>query len=210
VRYLYHKFMGDCALLYHDPVWENDDDNRYEKLNQTLLELREQKEEARKAQISMPTTMKPMTMAELQIKRTFFTELEIQGKYIFTFEGCAGEEPVYLDYVMVASDKEVVPAFPPGVKGGSLAADTCLELEVQIHADDPNTITPAALGMEMKMEMSSAKMSPRAQMAQGIPASEVTCKEGLDLILKSRDGSAACVKPSTALKLIERGWGMLV
>ncbi len=214
VRYLYHKFMGDCALLYHDPVCENDDDNRYEKLNQTLLELREQKEEVRKdeirkAQISMPT-MTPMAMGELQIKRNFFTELKIQGKYIFTFEGCAGEEPVNLDGVVVASDKEVVPAFPPGVTPINLAAYTCLELEVQIHANDPNTITPAALGMEMKMEMSSAKMSPRAQMAQGIPASEVTCKEGLDLILKSRDGSAACVKHSTALKLIASGWGTLV
>ncbi len=47
-------------------------------------------------------------------------------------------------------------------------------------------------------------------MVYGIPASEVTCKEGLDLILKSRDGSAACVKPSTALKLIDRGWGTSV
>ena len=210
MRYLYHKFMGDCALLYHDPVWENDDDNRYEKLNQRLMDLREQKEEARGGQISMPTTMKPMTMAELQIKKTSFTELKITGKYVFTFEGCAGEEPVYLDYVMVASDKEVVPAFPPGVKGGSLAADTCLQLEVHILANDPNTITPAALGMEMKMEMSSAKMSPRAQMAQGTPTSEVICKEGLVLILKSSDGSAACVKASSAPKLIERGWGMPV
>ena len=208
VRYLYHKFMGDCALLYHDPVWENDDDNRYEKLKQRLMDLREQKEEARGGQISMPTTMKPMTMAELQIKKTSFTELKITGKYVFTFEGCAGEEPVYLDYVMVASDKEVVPAFPPGVKGGSLAADTCLQLEVHILANDPNTITPAALGMEMKMEMSSAKMSPRAQMAQGTPASEVICKEGLVLILKSSDGSAACVKANTATKLVERGWAL--
>jgi len=57
------------------------------------------------------------------------------------------------------------------------------------------------------MEMSSAKMSPRAQMAQGTPTSEVICKEGLVLILKSSDGSAACVKASSAPKLIERDWG---
>jgi len=53
-------------------------------------------------------------------------------------------------------------------------------------------------------------MSPRAQMAQGTPTSEVICKEGLVLILKSSDGSAACVKASSAPKLIERGWGMPV
>ena len=60
----------------------------------------------------------------------------------------------------------------------------------------------------MKMEMSTAKMSPRAQMAQGTPASEVICKEGLVLILKSSDGSAACVKANTATKLVERGWAL--
>lgn len=204
VRYLYHKFMGDCVLLYNDSVWQNDEDDRYEKLNQTLLELREQKEEARKAQISMPT-MTSIAMGELQTKRTLFTESQIPGKYVFVFEGCAGEEAVNLGDVMVASDKEVVLFTPPGTIGGTLPADNCRVFEVQIHADDPNTIRPIPLGM-----MNIIKMSPRAQMENGIPASEVTCKQGLDLILKSRDGSAACVKPSTALKLIASGWGTLV
>ncbi|MFB3096520.1 MAG: hypothetical protein ACE1YX_02350, partial [Nitrosopumilaceae archaeon] len=208
VRYVYHKFMGDCVLLYNDSVWENDEDDRYEKLNQVLPELREQKEEIRreeirKAQISMPT-ITPMAMGELQTKRGFFTESQIPGKYVFLFEGCA-VEVVNLDDMVVASDKEVVLVFPPGVIGVTLPAGKCLEFEVQIHADDPNTIRPIPLGM-----MNIIKMSPRAQMENGIPASEVTCKQGLDLILKSRDGSAACVKPSTALKLIASGWGTLV
>jgi len=208
VRYVYHKFMGDCVLLYNDSVWENDEDDRYEKLNQMLPELREQKEEIRKekeeirkAQILMPTMT---AMGELQTKRGFFTESQIPGKYVFLFEGCAVKE-VNLDDIVVASDKEVVLVFPPGVIGGTLPAGKCLEFEVQIHADDPNTIRSIPLGM-----MSITKMSPRAQMENGIPASEVTCKQGLDLILKSRDGSAACVKPSTALKLIASGWGTLV
>lgn len=204
VRYVYHKFMGDCVLLYNDSVWENDEDDRYEKLNQILPELREQKEEVRKAQISMPT-MTPIAMGELQTKRAFFTESQIPGKYVFLFEGCGVEEEVNLDDIMVASDKEVVLVFPPGVLGGTLTAGNCREFEVKILADDPNTIRSIPLGV-----MSITKMSPRAQMANGIPASEVTCNEGLDLILKSRDGSAACVKPSTALKLIDRGWGTLV
>jgi len=33
------------------------------------------------------------------------------------------------------------------------------------------------------------------------------CKEGLELIFKISDGSFGCVKPITAKKLIERGWG---
>lgn len=49
-------------------------------------------------------------------------------------------------------------------------------------------------------------MSPRKQMDSGVNAEDVVCKEGLELIIKASNGSAACVKPSTALVLIQRGW----
>jgi hypothetical protein len=45
--------------------------------------------------------------------------------------------------------------------------------------------------------------SPRKQMTNGIE--NVECKTGLVLI-KKYSGSAACVKPETAEKLVERGW----
>jgi len=44
-------------------------------------------------------------------------------------------------------------------------------------------------------------------MKQGIPVQDVVCKEGLELIKKTRDGSAACVSEYAASKLVERGWG---
>lgn len=40
----------------------------------------------------------------------------------------------------------------------------------------------------------------------GTSARDVQCNQGLQLILKSKDGSPACVTPETAQKLIERGW----
>ncbi|MGI0009915.1 MAG: hypothetical protein ACREAE_00775 [Nitrosopumilaceae archaeon] len=49
--------------------------------------------------------------------------------------------------------------------------------------------------------------SPLKQFKSGIQLEEIQCKEGLQLIIKSRDGSPACVKPDTATKLVERGWG---
>ena len=49
-------------------------------------------------------------------------------------------------------------------------------------------------------------MTPRAQMLAGIPANQVMCKEGLNLVIKASDGSAACVKASTVYKLIESSW----
>ncbi|MDC8451328.1 MAG: hypothetical protein LV477_00300 [Candidatus Nitrosotalea sp.] len=47
---------------------------------------------------------------------------------------------------------------------------------------------------------------PLEQLNYGISAENVSCINGLMLVLKSEDGSPACVKPKTAQKLIERGW----
>ena len=49
-------------------------------------------------------------------------------------------------------------------------------------------------------------MTPRAQMLAGLSANQVMCKEGFNLVIKSADGSPACVKASTVYKLIERSW----
>jgi len=49
-------------------------------------------------------------------------------------------------------------------------------------------------------------LSPLKQMKSGVSAEAVVCNEGLELIFKASNGSAACVMPSTASKLIERGW----
>jgi len=52
----------------------------------------------------------------------------------------------------------------------------------------------------------TSAMSPRAQMLAGLSASQVMCKEGLNLVIKAENGSPACVKASTVYKLIERSW----
>ncbi|MDE1725548.1 MAG: hypothetical protein KGH76_06600 [Thaumarchaeota archaeon] len=53
-------------------------------------------------------------------------------------------------------------------------------------------------------------MSPLKQFKSGIKAEDVKCRQDLQLVIKSRDGSPACVKPDTVQKLIERGWAKLV
>lgn len=52
-------------------------------------------------------------------------------------------------------------------------------------------------------------LSPRKQMASGIPADEVVCKSGLVLMIRSTNGAAACVKESTSVKLSPAGWGSI-
>ena len=46
-------------------------------------------------------------------------------------------------------------------------------------------------------------LSPHQQMRSGISAESVECKTGFNLIIKSSNGSAACVLPSTASALAE-------
>ena len=52
--------------------------------------------------------------------------------------------------------------------------------------------------------------APQKQIANGIAVEDVVCKQGLTLMLKLSSNSSACVKPSTALKLQEKGWGTIL
>ena len=52
--------------------------------------------------------------------------------------------------------------------------------------------------------------APHKQVASGISAEDVICKQGLTLMLKLSINSSACVKPSTAIKLQENGWGKIL
>ncbi len=62
--------------------------------------------------------------------------------------------------------------------------------------------------MMMEDEMMTTEIkSPKKQMAEGVEASAVVCNEGLQLIIKTSTGSAACVKSSSVDALIARGWG---
>ncbi|MGI0061598.1 MAG: WD40 repeat domain-containing protein, partial [Nitrosotalea sp.] len=48
--------------------------------------------------------------------------------------------------------------------------------------------------------------TPLKQFKSGIAAGDVKCNVGLQLILKTEDGTPACVGPDTAQKLMEKGW----
>lgn len=51
---------------------------------------------------------------------------------------------------------------------------------------------------------------PLKQTASGIAPENVTCAEGLQIIIKKSSGIPACVKPNSVAALIERGWGIHV
>jgi len=184
-RYLYHNFMGDCVLLFDDPIWEVNATDRYDQLAKTLEELKQQKAEL------MREPSKPYTVDTLSV-----IESVTEGSYIFTFEACAGKHPIGVGDVMISSDTEVISLIPKIQKGSVIPLGVCKVMHINIKAEDLNSISIFA-----------PHKSPRAQMKQGIPVHDVVCKEGLELIKKTRDGSAACVSEYAASKLVERGWG---
>ena len=62
--------------------------------------------------------------------------------------------------------------------------------------------------MKEKMMEKGNIESPRMQVAHGVAAHDVKCKDGFELVLKSKNGAPACVKSASVQLLIERGWAM--
>jgi hypothetical protein len=59
--------------------------------------------------------------------------------------------------------------------------------------------------MEKAKEFTMTWISPRHQVAAGIDAQLVECRENFQLVMKTSNASPMCVKDTTAEKLIERG-----
>ena len=60
-----------------------------------------------------------------------------------------------------------------------------------------------------ELQESIDKPSPRQQIASGIRYIDVVCDNDFVLLFKWSGNSQACVKPQSAEKLVERGWGVL-
>jgi len=202
-RYLYHNFVGNCVMLFDDPVWETQGDDRYDKLSDRLsilVTLREAERIQDRSQVMF-----------IDIKS--ITELQIEGTYLVMFEGCSGHRYVNMDDIVISSDTEVLQAVAPGTEGSRvIGPGRCGTGEIQIRADNPDSIKVMVTSMAIEQVMAMGGftlMSPRDQMEHGTDAIAVVCKEGLQLMMKSSDGSAACVKATSVDRLTERGWGTL-
>ncbi|HYL65792.1 MAG TPA: hypothetical protein VEU72_01410 [Nitrosopumilaceae archaeon] len=55
--------------------------------------------------------------------------------------------------------------------------------------------------------VTNSMLSPLQQFKSGIAANDIKCDNNFQLVIKSEDGSPACVKAQTAQKFVERGWG---
>jgi len=206
-RYLYHNFVGDCIMLFEDPIWETEGEDRYEILSQRLTEMKQSLKEQEEI-LSKPITIRSLSTIELE-----------QGLYLYTFEGCSGSNSVNVDHAVVASDTEVFSLVTEKRERNIIPPGVCRVLDIKIKADDPDTIRvmipnmamenvmgqPMEHGMEEKIKK-GPHMSPRAQMKHGIDPGDVQCRQDFELVMKTSDGSAACINSHSVEKLIQRGW----
>jgi len=91
--------------------------------------------------------------------------------------------------------------------------EVTIEEELSTKAESPEDGSKAkevnleeSISMKDKESGEEPMLSPLKQMNSGVNSENVICKAGLELIIKNSNGSAACVSPSTATALIERGW----
>ncbi|MDE1770425.1 MAG: hypothetical protein KGI28_07745 [Thaumarchaeota archaeon] len=75
------------------------------------------------------------------------------------------------------------------------------------HCTQSNSTGITTTWPNMHGNNSGTLQSPLKQFKSGIKAEDVKCGSNLHLIIKAEDNSPACVKPQTAQKLVERGWG---
>ncbi len=88
----------------------------------------------------------------------------------------------------------------------------------QLVTDDPKYFEPNGYGLAILeynewpttpydyLKETLPMLTPLAQLKMGILPFDIQCKSGLELVVKPSRESAACVNPSSILKLIEINW----
>jgi hypothetical protein len=76
---------------------------------------------------------------------------------------------------------------------------------VNDQAPAPDGYGPDGYGLDETSYIGEI-LPPLKQFNSGIPIDKIQCKEGLELVIKSSNGSPACVSPQSAIVLLIRGW----
>lgn len=82
------------------------------------------------------------------------------------------------------------------------------ELDFNIFEPQPGTCQGCHPNIPQSQNNNVTVLSPLKQFKSGISANNVICKKDLRLVIKTSDGTPACVKSQTAQTLIERGWAV--
>lgn len=80
-------------------------------------------------------------------------------------------------------------------------------MDVTITADN-KTYSQYVTKFSVKSDGVTPNMSPLKQIDNGIPTENITCSNDLELVYKTSNKYPACIKHTTAEKLVQRGWAI--
>lgn len=92
-----------------------------------------------------------------------------------------------------------------GPNDGLLQVGNSDGITVSFEFSGDETIVGSAVIQNLS-EPDDGIMPPVRQIASGVPADKIQCKEPLQLIYRSSSENLVCIKPESREKLIERGW----
>jgi len=96
---------------------------------------------------------------------------------------------------------------PDGEDRWTIIAESRKEILNETSNILKNSLDSFTLMMEFQNSSDIEKIPPpKQQLKNNVAPTDILCKTDLILIFKATDNSPACVKPSTAQKLLERGW----
>src|SRR5579885_1657186 len=99
-----------------------------------------------------------------------------------------------------------------GLNESEIMPSTLFRLSMPVHCGVISSDAPVREiinydGIVLKnVTRTQDQFSPIEQIQLGSNSTDVQCKQGLDLIIKTHDNMPACVKPDTANILAKRGW----
>ena len=113
---------------------------------------------------------------------------------------------VAINHVETESSDSFSTSIPAG--GGLWKSDNTYKVYVQYGSR--SSVASADIAFEpqnyTKGNVSQITLTPLKQIKSGISVNDVQCNADLMLVIKTEDGSPACVKSDTATKLFARGW----
>jgi hypothetical protein len=141
------------------------------------------------------------TMQELQIKIANLADSRCPSDVTCVWQGQA---KILID---INKSGQNLGNFSLGLNDKNLAARSFDHYSIQLIKVDPYPISTKKIDLsDYDVTLKLSLLPPLKQLKSGISPGQFSCLQGLTVVIKSEDNSPACVKSSSILKLVARGW----
>jgi len=130
--------------------------------------------------------------------------------YLDNYEFLEGPISEHDDELMVEIEVMMREELRNMIKNGAPLDDIDSQIDTILEKlEDAEVLVLGSMEHEEEHEEENvyADLTPLKQVDVGIEPEDVVCASGMELLIKNSNGSPACVKPETAERLIQLGWG---